>query len=239
MLQIINSQYGKAAGISLVLHCLLLFGMGQLIGQTSPAVAEPPVLIEIVPAGLLDMGNIAAPEAAAADAPVSESTPPTPRQPAIAHEAVSQMPQRQSAEPFLTQPVTAGARMTEGVGVPAAGGTGNTMDESRQAGGADSDGESGPGEKSTSANVLNGTPPKYPAAARESGWEGSVLVRLLIDTDGTVATVTVRDSSGYKIFDETAVQAVKKWKFSPATQAGKSIASFYDVRVRFHLTDSQ
>ena len=65
------------------------------------------------------------------------------------------------------------------------------------------------------------------------------MVRVLVDTDGSAATVTVRESSGYDLLDDSAVTAVKKWRFSPAKEGGTAIASFYDVRVRFRLEDAQ
>ncbi len=87
------------------------------------------------------------------------------------------------------------------------------------------------------AKVVRGARPSYPAAARKAGWEGAVLVRVLVDSRGAAALVTIRESSGYQLLDDTVLQAVKKWRFAPATQNGKAVAGFHDVRVRFRLTD--
>lgn len=50
---------------------------------------------------------------------------------------------------------------------------------------------------------------QYPDEAREDGWEGTVKVSLLILSDGTLASVVVKESSGHDILDEAAVKTVK------------------------------
>jgi protein TonB len=85
------------------------------------------------------------------------------------------------------------------------------------------------------ARLLDGARPKYPAAARKAGWEGTVLARVLVDTKGKAALVSVRQSSGYSVLDEAVRKTVKKWRFVPATQGGVPVSSFHDVKVRFRL----
>jgi protein TonB len=104
--------------------------------------------------------------------------------------------------------------------------------------GGDSGGGGGTGTGgSGSARVLRGASPKYPAAARKAGWEGAVVVSILVDETGRAAAVTIRESSRYDSLDEAAVEAVKKWRFSPARRNGEPVASMHTVRVRFRLTD--
>jgi protein TonB len=66
-----------------------------------------------------------------------------------------------------------------------------------------------------------------------------VTVRVLVGTDGAPASVTVRATSGHEDFDSAAVQAVKKWRFSPARRGGTPVASFHDVRIRFRLDEAR
>ena len=66
-----------------------------------------------------------------------------------------------------------------------------------------------------------------------------MTLRILVDTSGTPAAVTVRVGSGYEALDEAAVLAVKKWRFSPAKKGGQPIVSYHDVRVRFRLEDAR
>ncbi|MBL8014496.1 MAG: TonB family protein [Candidatus Omnitrophica bacterium] len=49
----------------------------------------------------------------------------------------------------------------------------------------------------------------YPYEAKENGWEGTVKLGLHILKDGTLANVTVKESSGHSIFDEDAVNTAK------------------------------
>lgn len=56
----------------------------------------------------------------------------------------------------------------------------------------------------------------YPEEARQLGWEGTVRLNLCILPDGTLSTVKVKQSSGYEIFDDNAVDATKKSAPYPA-----------------------
>lgn len=49
----------------------------------------------------------------------------------------------------------------------------------------------------------------YPYEAKENGWEGTVKLGLHILKDGTLANVTIKESSGHTIFDEDAVNTAK------------------------------
>ncbi|MCP3685707.1 MAG: TonB family protein [bacterium] len=50
----------------------------------------------------------------------------------------------------------------------------------------------------------------YPEEAREYGWEGTVKIALHILNDGTLAYTAVKESSGNEMFDEDAIQTVKR-----------------------------
>ena len=49
----------------------------------------------------------------------------------------------------------------------------------------------------------------YPEKARRYGWEGTVKLALHIFNDGTLASASVRESSGYDLFDEDALNLIK------------------------------
>jgi len=76
-------------------------------------------------------------------------------------------------------------------------------------------------------------PPRYPAQAVRHGWEGEVLLRIAVASDGRVSQVSVEKSSGYEILDQAAVRAVRLWKGTPATQAGEPVAVVRLMPVRF------
>ena len=57
------------------------------------------------------------------------------------------------------------------------------------------------------------TPPSYPAIALKMKVEGTVKLDVTIDPDGTVSDVKV--VSGHQLLVQSAVEAVKKWKYEP------------------------
>ena len=67
----------------------------------------------------------------------------------------------------------------------------------------------------TRVRYLEPARPAYPKRAREMGWEGTVLLRVEVRTDGTVAEVKVEQTSGYTMLDQSAVVTARGWKFAP------------------------
>lgn len=79
------------------------------------------------------------------------------------------------------------------------------------------------------------SPPVYPAIARVRGYEGVVLVSAEILPDGRVGEVKIRKSSGYAILDQSAIQAVKPWKFEPARKSGNPFTAWVELPIKFIL----
>ncbi len=50
---------------------------------------------------------------------------------------------------------------------------------------------------------------EYPREAKDYGWEGTIKVGALVLSDGTLAMAAIKESSGYEIFDEYALNTVK------------------------------
>jgi len=50
----------------------------------------------------------------------------------------------------------------------------------------------------------------YPDFARKMGYQGKILVAFRIGKDGKILNLSVSQSSGYKILDEAALEAVKE-----------------------------
>ena len=85
------------------------------------------------------------------------------------------------------------------------------------------------------AGQLNNPAPIYPSMSRRLREEGIVVLEILIKADGTVGEIKIKNSSGFKRLDETAVKAVKRWRYQPATQGGKSIDFWYEQPLEFSL----
>jgi TonB family protein len=68
-------------------------------------------------------------------------------------------------------------------------------------------------EASTSSLVLKKIPVKYPERALMAGIEGAVVLRIAIDTSGSVQVVNV--VSGDPTLAQAATEAVRQWKYQP------------------------
>ncbi len=65
------------------------------------------------------------------------------------------------------------------------------------------------------------------------GAEGTVGLRALVQIDGTAANVEVTASSGSSALDRAAVEAVRRWRFVPATRDGAPIDAYVTLRIRY------
>ena len=83
--------------------------------------------------------------------------------------------------------------------------------------------------------LLSAPKPDYPSAARAANIEGTALVSLVIDTDGSVAEAHLAGSSGNSQLDQAAVHAVYQWSFAPAKQNGTPVQARATVPVTFRL----
>ncbi len=84
---------------------------------------------------------------------------------------------------------------------------------------------------------LLGNPPDpvYPPDAQNSGTEGTVLLRMEVDKNGLPQKVAVVKSAG-KSLDESALETVSKWKFSPSLKNNTSpVAVQINVKIGFAL----
>jgi TonB family protein len=78
-------------------------------------------------------------------------------------------------------------------------------------------------------------PPVYPAAARKQGIGGNVMLLVDVDVHGNVAKAIVEKSQPEGVFDAAALEAVGKWKFTPAMKNGKAIAGRIRVPIDFYV----
>jgi protein TonB len=76
--------------------------------------------------------------------------------------------------------------------------------------------------------------PEYPQLAREAHLEGRVSLRAYIDVTGEAIHVTVV-KSGNKIFEDAAIDAIKKTRFTPGTINGDTVKMWVSIPVEFSL----
>ena len=77
--------------------------------------------------------------------------------------------------------------------------------------------------------------PKYPEVARRRGQQGTVVLQVTVLQNGDVGGLSISSSSGHKNLDRSALDAVRRWIFSPATSSGFPVVSQVLVPVRFDL----
>ena len=94
----------------------------------------------------------------------------------------------------------------------------------------------------TPARALAGTHtiPPYPELARRLGEQGTVELRISLDVTGAVSAVIVQRSSGSDRLDAAAVAWVRAhWRYRPATEGGKPVASSVLADVVFDLRSAR
>jgi periplasmic protein TonB len=79
--------------------------------------------------------------------------------------------------------------------------------------------------------------PKYPRIARIRGFQGNVLLEVLVNADGRVDDIKISKSSGYPVLDRSAESTVKQWLFEPGRIGKRKIDMWVRVPIRFKLTD--
>lgn len=84
------------------------------------------------------------------------------------------------------------------------------------------------------AILLERTEPDYTDEARIANHEGSVLLQVVVDTEGSARNISVARHLGLGL-DEQAVEAVKLWKFRPARRNGQRVASGVRLEIAFRL----
>lgn len=85
------------------------------------------------------------------------------------------------------------------------------------------------------ADYLNNPRPAYPMLARRMGYHGKVVLNVEVLAEGLVGQVMIYASSGHEVLDNSALQAIKNWRFTPARQAGRAITKWFLVPINFTL----
>lgn len=80
---------------------------------------------------------------------------------------------------------------------------------------------------------------KYPWLARKRGWQGRVLLSLRVERNGRLSNITIRETSGYRVLDNSALDSVIKIKNLPEAAGllqGNTLT--LQIPVQFQLLDS-
>lgn len=127
---------------------------------------------------------------------------------------------------------TVGVSMGNGSGTGIGSGSGSGI-------GPGSGGNYGGGVKRVGNGVLApqliyGPEPEFSEEARKAKFQGEVIVSLVVDAQGRPQNVRVPRPVGMGL-DEKAIEAVKQYKFKPATENGQPVAVQLAVAVNFQI----
>lgn len=77
--------------------------------------------------------------------------------------------------------------------------------------------------------------PQYPKAAAWQGVDGTVVLIVSINTEGTVSELEIETSSGNATLDAAALWAARSWRFNPAIRGGEAMPAQVRVPVAFEI----
>ena len=215
--------------VSAALHALVLVAL-PLINLRVPA--EPvPLEVTLAPARPLPTGPLIEMQRPQPRPPQREKTPPPPRQQSIERAPVLALPRELSVpEPRLTVPAPEPRTAPEPPApTPAAQEPERALSKVERA----------PPESVSSpvynAAYLRNPEPRYPMSARRRGEQGTVVLKVLVTREGTVASVSVDRGSGSAALDQAALDTVRMWRFAPARRGAEAIESSVLVPIVFRL----
>lgn len=91
-----------------------------------------------------------------------------------------------------------------------------------------------PGSGIAAPRLLKEVRGDYTDEARRAGLAGDVVLELVVRRDGTVGDVKVLEGLGGGL-NERAIQAVRQWRFAPATRQGVPVDVIVEVAMEFKL----
>ena len=80
------------------------------------------------------------------------------------------------------------------------------------------------------------TTPEFPLRMRDVKVIDEVVVSLTVEADGSVTKIKILKHSQPE-FDQSVLEAVKTWRFTPAKERGKAVAMTLEYGVRFDIPD--
>jgi protein TonB len=84
-------------------------------------------------------------------------------------------------------------------------------------------------------DYLSNPPPLYPESCRLNKQEGLAVLSVIVGTDGRPETISLQTGSGFSALDQAALEAVRKWRFRPASLGSLKVKSRVTIPIRFRL----
>ncbi len=86
----------------------------------------------------------------------------------------------------------------------------------------------------TAPHLIYGPEPEFSEEARKAKYQGTVVLQVVVGTDGRTHNIRVAQSLGMGL-DEKAIEAIREWKFEPSRKDGVPVAVRVDIEIDFHL----
>lgn len=213
-----------------------------MLGKT-PDVEQLPVPIQVTlldpsPAAALSGGQPAlpSPQKLKKQTTSPQATPPKPvskpaekpvvaRKPVPAEKPMADVP----AEPVASTVINAAASPSQVASAASGASTGGNPGTAHQGGGGELT------DARFDADYLQNPAPVYPPLSRRMGEEGKVLLRAYVLPNGKPETVEIKKGSGSSRLDESALAAVRKWRFVPARKGAEAVAAWVLIPISFRL----
>ena len=75
--------------------------------------------------------------------------------------------------------------------------------------------------------------PSYPALAKAAEVSGSVVVEVIVDEEGNVESA--RAVNGHPLLRDAAIEAARRWQFTPTALAGSPVRVIGTITFNFTL----
>ncbi len=85
--------------------------------------------------------------------------------------------------------------------------------------------------------VLSKVRPVYPYRARLKEISGKVVLKFIVNKNGSVTNVSVVNAEPKGVFEKRAIAAIKKWNFEPGYYQGKAVNTWVTLPIRFELAE--
>jgi TonB family protein len=86
----------------------------------------------------------------------------------------------------------------------------------------------------TNPEILHKVPPRFPRIAEGKNVLGRVVLQAIVRKDGSVGDLEVLQEAGGDCgFEEAALEAIRQWRYKPATKGGEPVDAYFTIVVDF------
>lgn len=205
---------------SISLHALLLAAMLYKAAPMAMLSQQQVVEVTLVTLSSIEPDEEKPTEVTKPAPKLEAQTPPAPTRPIIKSDAVPVKRKLEKASQEKPHPTEELAALTPAAGKPKAAKETAQMVVTKPV---------------FDAAYLRNPAPTYPPQAKRRKMEGVVMLDVVVSADGMARSVSVAQSSGFDLLDDSAKDAIALWKFIPAKREGETVEARVMVPIEFKL----